>query len=185
MPALQLTHAPALQTLPTSQDFPLGALPELAHRGAPLLQSILPAAQGSVASQDIPDMQDTQDPSGAQTRLAPQLSPAGARRFVSMHLDIPPEQSSVPSWQGLAGTQGSPAAHAAQLPSLHTIPAPQEIPAGALPISRHAGVPLVQSMAPTRHGFPDRSQDVPAAHLLHVPSRQTEPTPHNVPLAWR
>jgi hypothetical protein len=31
MPALQLTHIPALQTFPMSQDFPLGALPELAH----------------------------------------------------------------------------------------------------------------------------------------------------------
>jgi hypothetical protein len=31
MPALQLTHIPALQTLPISHASPLGALPELAH----------------------------------------------------------------------------------------------------------------------------------------------------------
>jgi hypothetical protein len=185
MSALQLTHTPALQTLPTSQDFPFGALPESAHRGAPLPQSILPVAQGFVESQAIPAIHERQAPSGPQTRLTPQPSPTGRRPFVSMHLDVPPEQSSIPWWQGLAGTQASPAAHAAQLPSLHTIPAPQEIPAAALPISKHAAVPVVQSMAPTRHGFPDRSHDVPAVHLLHVPSRQTESTPHEVPLAWR
>jgi hypothetical protein len=184
MPELQLVHLPKLQTIPMPHGLPFGASPEATQVGAPLAQSIFPALQGSVASQDALAIQETQVPPAPHTLLEPQAVPAVTGVLMSLHFEVPAEQSSLPSWQGFVGTHGSPAAQVPQLPSLQTIPAPQGFPAEALPISRHSALPLVQSMAPIRQGLAATSQTVPAVHLLQTPSRQTESVPHAVPFAW-
>jgi hypothetical protein len=64
------------------------------------------------------------------------------------------------------------------------MPVPQEVPFGWLLLSVQTGAPVVQVIAPARHGFPVRAQAVPAAQAPQVPLLQTIPGPQTVPLAW-
>ena len=106
-------------------------------------------------------MQVTHSPAALQTLLLPQEVPAALGRAVSVQLATPPVHASVPSWQALAGTQESPAAHGAQAPSLHTMPCPQLAPLGALPSSWHSGFPEAQSIAPTWQALPAMGHSSP------------------------
>lgn len=62
---------------------------------------------------------------------------------------------------------------------------PQPLPSAWLSLSTHAGVPVEQSILPTRHGLPLTGHAVPAAHAVQVPARQTDPWSQLVPFSRR
>jgi hypothetical protein len=67
-------------------------------------------------------------------------------------------------------------------PPLHTIPAPQSAPFGALPDSTHTGEPVLQAVTPTRHGFPATVQLAPTTQAPQTPAAlQTIPVPQAAP----
>ena len=100
---------------------------------------------------------------------------------MSVQVAVPAEQSSVPVWQGLVGTQGDPELHALHSPLLHTIPVPQALPLLALLLSMHAACPVLHEVCPTRQGAPVTSQVAPALQVRHVPWWQTLSVPHFAP----
>jgi hypothetical protein len=62
------------------------------------------------------------------------------------------------------------------------LPVPQDVPFGAFPDSRHTGAPVLQTVIPTRQGFPATTQLDPATHAAHEPAAsQTMSLPHEVP----
>jgi len=116
-----------------------------------------------------------------QTRFVPQPVPSWTDALVSVQVAVPAEQSSVPTWQGLVGTQGDPELHALHSPLLHTIPVPQALPLAALPLSMHTACPVLHEVCPTRQGAPVTSQVAPALQVRHVPWWQTLSVPHFAP----
>jgi hypothetical protein len=116
-----------------------------------------------------------------QTRFVPQPVPSWTDALVSVQVAVPAEQSSVPVWQGLVGTQGDPELHALHSPLLHTIPVPQALPLLALLLSMHAACPVLHEVCPTRQGAPVTSQVAPALQVRHVPWWQTLSVPHFAP----
>jgi hypothetical protein len=115
--------------------------------------------------------------------FVPQDAPLARFRPVSEHV-IVGEQVWVPAWHGLAGVQASPAVHDAQVPELHTMFVPHDVPFATFPDSVQTGVPEVQTVMAVRQGLPVTVQLAPAVHAVHVPvALQTLLVPHAVPAA--
>jgi hypothetical protein len=79
------------------------------------------------------------------------------------------EHTVLPWWQGLAGTQDSPAAHATQSPPLQTMPVPQDVPLARLSDSMHTVAPVLHAVMPVRHGLPVTAQVAPLAQATQAP----------------
>lgn len=89
---------------------------------------------------------------------------------------------SVPVWQGLlVGVQAPPAVHATQLPALHTMFVPHDVPFATLPVSAQTEVPVTHEVAPVLQRF-SGWQLAPAVQGVHVPLLQTMFVPQVVPL---
>jgi hypothetical protein len=182
LPALQLTQLPAEQTMFEPQLVPLAWLPDSTQRAEPVAHEVVPVRHGVVGVQAEPAAHATQVPL-LQTLSVPQPAPLASALPVSVQL-IEGEQTVMPAWHGLAGVQAEPAAHAAQLPPLQTMLAPQTVPLGASVDSMQMGVPVLHAMVPRRHGFPATVQSMPATHAPHAPlALQTWSVPHAVPAA--
>jgi hypothetical protein len=133
--------------------------------------SSTPLLQISVVPQHAPDL---------HCMLAPQVVPSPTELPVSSQASV--VQSSVPVWQGLAGTHGPPGTHAVQLPALQTMPVPHGVPFGAgFPVSLQTGLPVVHEVVPRSHGLPVGLHVEPFAHVVQVPPAQNMLVPHEVP----
>ena len=75
----------------------------------------------------------------------------------------------MPAWHGFAGVQASPVVHGMQVPELHTMFVPQEVPLATFADSTQTGAPVLHAVVPVRHGF------AVTAHI--APSRQSPQTP--------
>jgi hypothetical protein len=183
-PTVHATQAPLLQTRLVPQPVPFATFSDSTQTGAPVLQVIAPVRQGLPAmGQVAPAVQSPHVPAALQTLLVPQDVPAGTFVSASRHCGVPVVHDRVPLWQGLAGVQVAPDSQAAHCPLWHTIPVPQAVPFGWSLASVHTGAPVVQLIAPVRHGLPVTVQGVPAAHDAQLPLLQTRFVPQTVPLA--
>jgi len=82
--------------------------------------------------------------------------------------------------------QATPTVQATQPPPLHTMFVPQEVPFAAFPDSVQTGAPVLQDVAPVRHGFPLTLQVAPTVQLTQLPVEpQTLFVPQPVPAATR
>jgi hypothetical protein len=184
-PAVQETQLPLLQTMFVPQEVPFATFPDCVQTGAPLLQTVVPVRHGAPEGEQLaPAWQLTQLPVLPQTLLVPQLVPAETSFPVSLQTGVPVEQASVPWWQGLLGTQLAPSWQATHWPDRQTIPLPQEVPFGWSSAAVQSGVPVAQLMAPSRQGWPESEQALPAAHERQAPALQTRFVPQAVPFAW-
>ena len=68
-------------------------------------------------------------------------------------------------------------------PLRQTIPLPHDVPFVLLPFSVQTGAPVVQTLAPVRHGLVG-VQVLPAVQEAHDPLLQTMFVPHDVPFAF-
>src|SRR5258707_547434 len=89
-----------------------------------------------------------------QTRLVPQAVPFATLDPVSVHGGVPIAHDRVPVWQTLAGAHDEPAAQTTQLPPLHTMLFPHELPLGASPMTRHSDAPDPHDVRPALHTVP-------------------------------
>jgi hypothetical protein len=94
-------------------------------------------------------MHDTQLPA-LHTLLLPQDVPSGALP-PALHTGVPDEQVSVPVLHSCEGVQLPPALHVMQLPPLHTLLAPQDVPFGRVPETTQTALPEEHSMKPVLH----------------------------------
>jgi len=74
--------------------------------------------------------------------------------------------------------------HAMQIPSMHTLLAPQDVPFGLLPDAVHVDTPVEQVVVPTLQGSA-REHGLPCVHAAHAPALQTFPVPQDVPVGTR
>ena len=85
-PAVQGTHAPPLQTLPTPHDVPSVVFPTSKHTGPPVLQTVMPVRQGFPGTTQLdPATHETHTAAALQTRSFPQTVPTTRFVPVSMH----------------------------------------------------------------------------------------------------
>jgi hypothetical protein len=129
-PAMQVVHAPALQTRSAPQLVPFARSAPSTHTDAPVEQEVTPALQSGsgLVLQATPAAHAVQAPA-LQTRSDPQLVPFGLS-VPSTHTDVPVEQEVTPALQSGSGLvlQATPAAHAVHAPALHTRFVPQLVP---------------------------------------------------------
>ena len=177
VPAAHVTQLPLLHTMFAPQLEPLRPLvPRSLQTGVPVVQAICPLWQGLVGEHVAPDWQAPQTPL-SQTRFVPQEPPLATLPPVSVQTGVPPEQSSVPVWQGLDGGQELPAVHVAHVPLSQTLPVPHAVPlAMSLPVSVQTEVPEAQDVAPTWQGlvgvhdaFAVQAEHAPLAHTMFAP----------------
>jgi len=80
--------------------------------------------------------------------------------------------------------QTVPTVQAMQVPPLHTMPVPQEVPLETFPDSVQTGPPVSQTVLPVRHGLPLTLQLAPTVQLTQLPVEpQTLFVPQLVPAA--
>ncbi|HEY6478052.1 MAG TPA: hypothetical protein VI456_15850 [Polyangia bacterium] len=144
----------------------------------PVPHEIWPIWQGSERSQLPPAVQALQAPL-LHTRFAPHGVPS-ARFPFAVQTDVPVEQDVVPLLHGFDGWQLIPSVQPLQVPLLHTLLFPHDVPSATLPLSVQTEVPVEQEVAPVLHGF-DGWQLVPCVQLLQVPPLHTLLFPHDVP----
>ena len=150
-----------------------------------MLHAVVPRRQGLPATLHVAPTEQSLHAPALHTRSWPQVVPAGTLVLVSMHVGVPPVQTSAPVWQRLVGSHAAPAWQATHAPAWQTMLVPQLMPFGLLSLSVHTGAPVVQTMVPTRQGLPGTSHAMPAWHAAHVPLLQAMLVPHSVPLACR
>jgi hypothetical protein len=184
VPAEHMSQLPPLQTMLAPQGVPLGALPDSTQTGAPVLHVICPLLHGLPGTgHSMPCMHPVQLPLALQTMSVPQEVPAATFVFASMQVGADPLQFSVPLWHLLVGWHAAPIWQAVQVPAWQTLPLPQPVPFGLLSVAVQTGAPVVQTMLPTRHGWPVTSHAMPAVHASQLPSWQTMSGPQTVPFA--
>ena len=77
-----------------------------------------------------------------------------------------------------------PTVQGVQVPPLHTMFVPQEVPLETLPDSVQTGAPVSQVVLPVRHGLPLTLQVAPTVQLTQLPvALQTLFVPQLVPAA--
>jgi hypothetical protein len=186
LPSTQVTHAPALlHTMPVvpagEQLVPGGRLPVSVHTENPVEQTVAAVLQMLPGWQVTPAAQVTHI-APRQTAFAPHTVavPSGSDTPVSVQIGTPVSQARVPLWQGFAGGQLPPPAHAAHAPSAHTLPAPQLVPFALFPDGIQLDTPVAQDVVPTLHGSLC-VHDLPAAQATHVPALHTLSVPQDVP----
>jgi hypothetical protein len=176
VPAVHDTQVPApSQTLLVPQVEPAAVLPVSMQRSAPVVQSMTPVLQGApgLVVQALPASHITHWPLPLQTMLEPQAVPAltlspSTQPAAEPHVTTPSLQTP----PGLL-VQTVPAAQVVQTPARHTLSISQNVPSGALLVtsSTHWGAPVLQAIAPFRHGLPAFVwQGAPVAHGMQVPA---------------
>ena len=75
-----------------------------------------------------------------------------------------------------------PAVQATQVPSIQTLPVPQDAPLGLLPEVTHTIAPVEHDVVPTLQGSL-KGHAFPAAHATQTPALQTLSAPQAVP-SW-
>ncbi len=148
-PAVQLLHAPALQTLFVPHEVPFAAFPVSPQTGAPVVQEIAPVRQAFAGVQSAPAVQAVQAPL-PQTMFVPQDVPL-ATLPDSVQTAAPVSQLVVPVRHGLPLTlQLAPAVQLRQLPAgPQTLFVPQLVPAASsVPVSVQTGVPVAHASVP-------------------------------------
>ena len=95
---------------------------------------------------------------------------------------MPVWQLVVPSWQGSLGWQLPPAVQLPQVPALHTLLFPHDVPFATFPVSVQTDVPVAHDVAPVRQALAG-VQVVPAVQLPQAPALHTLLFPHDVPFA--
>jgi hypothetical protein len=178
-PAVQLLHAPPLQTLLFPHEVPSGTFPVSAQTEVPVAHDVAPVRQAFAGVQVTPAAQLPQVPP-SQTLLFPHEVPSGTFP-VSAQTEVPVAHDVAPVRHGLAGVQLTPALQEAQAPPLQTLFVPQEVPFAAFPVSAQTGAPVTQEVAPVRQAFAG-VQAVPAVQAAQVPLLHTMLVPHDVPL---
>jgi hypothetical protein len=89
----------------------------------------------------------------------------------------------IPSWQGSLGAQLTPAVQLLpQVPAVHTLLFPQEVPSATFPFSAQTDVPVAHDVAPVRQAFAG-VQLTPAMQLPQAPALHTLLFPQDVPFA--
>ena len=127
-------------------------------------------------------MHDAQLPT-RHTRFVPQGVPSGWFDPLSLHVDAPVVQVSVPVWQGLLmGVQAPPLVHPMHVPALQTWFVPQGVPLARFPDSTQRGEPVAQDVVPVLHALPGWQLE-PAAQVTQVPALQTRSVPQLAPVA--
>jgi hypothetical protein len=180
-PDTHAMHWPELHTWLVPQEVPSDKLAVKEHVGVPVAQEVIPFWQGLFDGlQAVPAVQFTHDPL-LQTWLLPQVIPlAAGRAFV--HTEAPVAHEVVPVWQTLPlGVQPAPAVHATQLPPLHTMLLPHDVPSATFAALVHVEVPVEQSDVPVLQTLPLGLHVAPAWQAPHVPLLHTCPEPHAVP----
>jgi hypothetical protein len=181
-PAVHATQFPLLHTRLLPQAVPFATFPVSAQTEAPVTHEVAPVRQGFVGWQLAPAVHATQAPL-LQTRLVPHVVPLTRFLPVSEQV-IAGEQACVPAWHGFAGVQGSPTVHDTQLPELHTMFVPHEVPLATFPDSAQTGAPVLQVVVPVRHGLPLTAQLAPTVQSAQAPvALQTLFVPQPVPAA--
>jgi len=179
---VQFVQVPLLQTLLLPHDVPFATLPVSAHTDAPVTHDVAPVLHTLAGWQLAPAVQFPQVPL-LQTLFVPQVVPLTRFRPVSEQV-IDGEHVCVPAWHGFVGMQAVPAVHEVQLPPLHTMLVPHEVPSATFADSTQTGAPVLQVIVPVRHGLPLTAQVAPAVQAPHAPvALHTMLVPHEVPAA--
>jgi hypothetical protein len=179
-PAVQSLQVPLLQTLFVPHAAPFGTFPVSAQTDAPVPHEVAPVRHGFAGWQLAPAVHATHVPA-LQTRFVPHATPS--TRFVPVSVQvIAGEHACIPAWHGLGGVHAGPAVHDTQLPELHTMFVPQDVPFGLVPVSAQTGAPVLHVAAPVRQGFPGTTQLAPTLQSPHAPAAlQTLSVPQLVP----
>jgi len=180
-PAMQLPHAPALQTLLFPHEVPFATFPVSAQTDVPVAHDVAPVRHAFAGVQMTPAMQLLQVPA-LHTLLFPHEVPF-ATFPVSAQTDVPVAHDVAPVRQAFAGVQMTPAEQAVQAPLPQTMFVPQDVPLETLPDSVQTGAPVSQVVVPVRHALPLTLQLAPAVQLTQLPvAPQTLFVPQLVPL---
>lgn len=127
MPAVHETHIPVRQTRFDPQIIPSGWFMAVSVQTAvPVSQASVPLWQGLAGGQLAPAMQATQAPV-VHTMLDPQGVPFGLFPDAT-HAETPVAHDVVPALHGSVGWQVLAAAQALQVPLLHTLSVPHDVP---------------------------------------------------------
>ena len=121
------------------QGVPSGAVPIARQVAVPVWQVYAPTWQGSLGVQLPPAVQLLHAPP-LHTLLFPHEVPSGTFP-VSAQTEVPSRTTSPPSGTALAGMQLTPAVQEPQLPPLHTLLVPQEVPFATFPVSAQTASP--------------------------------------------
>jgi hypothetical protein len=171
--AVQVEHAPPLQTRSGPQDVPFGsgAAALSTHVCVPVEQEVMPARQGSgLVLQASPAVQGEHVPA-LHTRFVPQLVPFASAAAVSTQIEVPVAHEVTPATQGLGfPAQEAPATQVPQTPPLQTSLGPQTVPlgSGAIGLSTHVGLPLEHEVVPARQASGFVSQAAPSVQETQV-----------------
>jgi hypothetical protein len=136
----------------------------------------------------VPAVQATHCAVLLQTWLVPQVVPV-ALVPLATHTDDPVEQDVAPVWQELLGLgwHATPSAQLTQVPVLlQTMPEPQGVPAGWLPLATHTDAPVKHDVAPAWQGLLALGwHATPAVQETQVPALlQTMLVPQMLPTGW-
>jgi hypothetical protein len=100
---------------------------------------------------------------------------------VSAQTEVPVAHEIAPVRQRFAGVQLTPAVQDPQLPPLHTLFVPQEVPFATFPVSVQTDAPVTHEVAPVRHGLAG-VQEAPEVQAAQAPLLHTMFVPQTVPL---
>jgi hypothetical protein len=180
-PELHVTQLPeVLHTMLVPQLVPGESMPVATHISEPDVQLFMPVWHGD-GVQLPPPVQLTHAPELLHTMPVPQLVPAVSGVPLSMQVGVPPVHEIMPVWHGLVGTHDAPCWQATHAPFAHTIPEPQPVPSGLLPVSVQTGLPVVQEIVASLHAV-EPVQLWPELHVTHEPPAQNMlGPPHEVP----
>jgi hypothetical protein len=182
VPATHAMQLPPPQTLPDPHAVPSATLPLSAHSGLPVLHVVMPTRHGLVTVHAPPTLHAAQVPT-PQTMSVPHVVPSGTAVAWSVHVGAPVLQSSLPTWQGLAGTHAAAFVHVAHMPLEHTMFVPQFLPSGSGPDCMHTATPVAHDVTPVWQGSFVGTQLIPSAHAAQLPPWHAIPVPHAVPSA--
>ena len=178
-PVAHGTHAPALQTIASPQDWPAGAL-------AKGMQIVPPP--GEQPRSPIWQPPDVRHPTPVPGHVVPQetpshvgVLPSGAGQRVQ---DVPHVATEV-SLAQIPLQSCVPIGHAHE-PAVQVSPElPHGVPSVAIVWrSMQVGIPVEQLVIPRWHGLSGVHATF-AAHGMHAPPEQTRPSPHVVPSSAR
>ena len=179
-PALQATQLPPLHTRFVPQVVPSGADPIAWQVAVPVWQVYVPTWQGALGVQLPPAMQLPHVPP-LHTLLFPHEVPF-AMLPVSAQTEVPVAHDVAPVRHAVAGVQVTPAVQLLQVPALHTLLFPHEVPFATFPVSAQMEVPVAHDVAPVRQAVAG-VQVTPAVQAPQAPLLHTLFVPQEVPFA--
>jgi hypothetical protein len=168
------------QQIPTPQPVPSTASLVGEHVGCPESQDRTPVLQPSPAAVHGAPLVHAPQVPWKQTWLAPHDVPLGT--LLATQTGVPVTQLLTPVVHGLPVLHVAPAVQALQVPLSHTAFVPHDVPFGTFAVATQTAVPVAQLVVPDMHGSPFGLQETPLVHAPHIPSEQTSPLPHDVPL---